>query len=331
MSRPVVLDLFCGLGGWTRGFLAEGWDAIGFDIERHEYGDKRYPGELILADVLTLNGYDLAAANPSAVVASPPCQEFSYMAMPWKRAKQIAAALRGQGEFPKGYTGSRTIDDLCRLFNACFRIQRELSDALGHYVPMVVENVKGAQPWVGRAKANFGSYYLWGDVARIGNRVVRDSRPVFGMPAVQAAGRAPKQPGRNFHFPEKFGMPSPFHGAEHEESVRAALALKTSGHVNQRDGFAHTRHLTNQSESDAVKHGGDWFSDPTSPGQTQTGGNPVNALASEGTKQRGSGPEWFDNGIASVGSRSNARKAASAMIAEIPFDLAAHIARVFKP
>ena len=29
---------------------------------------------------------------------------------------------------------------------------------------MVVENVKGAQPWVGRARWNYGSFYLWGDV-----------------------------------------------------------------------------------------------------------------------------------------------------------------------
>lgn len=29
---------------------------------------------------------------------------------------------------------------------------------------IVVENVRGAQPWVGRARRNFGSFYLWGDV-----------------------------------------------------------------------------------------------------------------------------------------------------------------------
>jgi hypothetical protein len=29
---------------------------------------------------------------------------------------------------------------------------------------MVVENVKGAQPWVGRAAWNYGSFYLWGDL-----------------------------------------------------------------------------------------------------------------------------------------------------------------------
>jgi hypothetical protein len=29
---------------------------------------------------------------------------------------------------------------------------------------MVVENVNGAQKWVGKARWHFGSYYLWGDV-----------------------------------------------------------------------------------------------------------------------------------------------------------------------
>jgi hypothetical protein len=269
MSKPVVLDLFCGLGGWSKGFLGEGWEAIGFDIERHEYGENRYSGELILHDVLGLNGYDLAAVNPWAIVASPPCQEFSYMAMPFSRGKRIVMALRGQGEFPMGYMGSRTVEDLCRLFRACFRIQRELSDALGRQVPMVVENVVGAQAWVGRAKWHFGSYYLWGDVPAL-------------MPIT-------------------------------------LQAVNTVGHVNIRNGHTHTRHLTNQAESDGVKHGRDCFSDPNWPGKQGS------------VKQRGSGPEWFDTGITKHGSRSSARKAASAMIAEIPFDLASHIARVFKP
>jgi len=29
---------------------------------------------------------------------------------------------------------------------------------------MVVENVRGAQKWVGRSRWNFGSFHLWGDV-----------------------------------------------------------------------------------------------------------------------------------------------------------------------
>lgn len=79
------------------------------------------------------------------------------MAMPWKRAKAKAAAIRADS------TG-QMLFDLNRLFNACFRIQAEASLAAGRHIPMVVENVRGAQPWVGRARWNFGSFYLWGDV-----------------------------------------------------------------------------------------------------------------------------------------------------------------------
>ena len=38
--------------------------------------------------------------------------------MPWSRAKQIAAALRGEGDFPEGYRGSRTLAELTALFVA---------------------------------------------------------------------------------------------------------------------------------------------------------------------------------------------------------------------
>lgn len=158
----LAIDLFCGLGGWTDGLLAEGWRVRGYDIEAHEYDGERYPGELVIQDVLTLQGSQFRDAD--LIVASPPCQEFSYMAMPWGRAKQIARALRGEDVFPDGYKGSRTVAELRAMFDACFRIQREASDAAGRHIPMVVENVKGAQPWVGRAPWAFGSYFLWGDI-----------------------------------------------------------------------------------------------------------------------------------------------------------------------
>jgi hypothetical protein len=86
------------------------------------------------------------------------------MAMPWSRAKQVARALRGDGDFPAGYTGSRTVAELTALFDSCFRIQREACKASGRHIPMVVENVRGAIPWVGRSRWNFGSFHLWGDV-----------------------------------------------------------------------------------------------------------------------------------------------------------------------
>jgi site-specific DNA-cytosine methylase len=59
MSKRVAIDLFCGLGGWTNGLLAEGLDVIGFDIERHRYGSHQYPAQLVLQDVLTLDGGDM--------------------------------------------------------------------------------------------------------------------------------------------------------------------------------------------------------------------------------------------------------------------------------
>lgn len=79
------------------------------------------------------------------------------MAMPWGRAKAKEAAILADE------TGEMRAN-LTRLFDACFRIQREACEAAGHHIPMIVENVKGAQKFVGRARWSFGSYFLWGDI-----------------------------------------------------------------------------------------------------------------------------------------------------------------------
>lgn len=103
MRKPLAIDLFCGLGGWTDGLLAEGYDVIGFDIERHVYGEHRYPAQLVIQDVLTLHGSQFKTT--ALIVASPPCQEYSYMAMPWKRAKALAADYRSGKRDVKQLTG----------------------------------------------------------------------------------------------------------------------------------------------------------------------------------------------------------------------------------
>jgi len=120
--KPLAIDLFSGLGGWTEGLLAEGFYVVGFDIERHIYGEHRYPAQLVIQDVRTLHGSQFKDA--ALIVASPPCQRYSYMAMPWSRAKQQAAEIRAD-------TTGAALRDLNALFDACFRIQREACAARG--------------------------------------------------------------------------------------------------------------------------------------------------------------------------------------------------------
>lgn len=222
--KPLAIDLFCGLGGWTDGLLAEGYEVIGFDIEAHAYGEERYPAQLVLQDVLTIDGAQFRAAD--LIVASPPCQEYSYMAMPWSLAKAKAAAIRADE------TGA-ALERLNALFNACFRIQREASQAAGRRIPMVIENVRGAEPWVGRAAWNFGSYYLWGDVPAL-------------MPHV-IGGR--KNPGFRFD-----GSGRSF---QTESVGRHVDGLKAPGGDHVRDGAKSTARMTNPAEG--RKNRGDWF------------------------------------------------------------------------
>lgn len=139
----LAIDLFCGLGGWAEGFLSEGYEVVGFDLEKHDYGTGVYPGQLVIQDVMTVHGKRFKEA--SVIVASPPCQGYSYRAMPWSRAKALPPPDNS-------------------LFESCFRIQTEASEAAGRVVPLIVENVRGAQKWVGRARWHYGSFYLWGDV-----------------------------------------------------------------------------------------------------------------------------------------------------------------------
>ena len=233
MGKPLAFDICCGLGGWAEGLLAEDYDVVGFDIERHEYGDEKYPAQLVLQDVLTLHGSQFR--NATLIVASPPCQFFSYTGMPWTRAKKLAADVRSDPV---------RLEKELALFNACFRIQREASEAAGHHIPMVVENVNKAQAWVGRAKWHFGSYYLWGDV-----------------PALMPMARSLKVPGFRFD-----GSGGSFQSA----SVEATKVPSASGRrtdpgngvrFTSRDCGVENKQPVwfNDDRRRAEKCGGDWF------------------------------------------------------------------------
>lgn len=322
-NRPLAIDLCAGLSGWTDGLLAEGYDVIGFDIERHKYGSHQYPAQLVLQDILTLDGRQFRG-KASLIVASPPCQRYSYMAMPWTRAKDLIAWHRDP-------LHPERITELNALFDACVRIGREAE------CPIVIENVRGAQPWVGRSRWNYGSFHLWGDVPAlmpmttrraamkvgdVGWRRDNDIHPVgfnvmatrqmLADDAVKVGGSRGDDWFTHHNRPEfvnraiKNSGGSWFNVAHNTTSGTGQNpdGRKTSGHVNIRDGHNHTRHLTNQAESDGVKSPGGgaegWF-----------GGNP--------------------SPMRKHSSKSSARKAASARIAKIPLPLARHIARVYYP
>lgn len=292
--KPLCIDLFCGLGGWSDGFLAEGWDCIGFDIERHDYGTGGYPGQLVLQDVLTLHGSQFKTAD--CIVSSPPCQEYSYMAMPWSKAKAKEAAYK---------SGELDTADLTRLFDACFRIQREAIEAAGHFIPLVVENVRGAQKWVGRSRWNYGSFHLWGDVPAL-------------MPLTM---KGIKVGGIDFNGYGTPGYKAQSFNGTAEKRLREEIK-------NNGGSWFNVAHNTESGKGKNPVHelagrksdGGSWFGDY--------------ATMKEGIKQRGSGREWFagDGKISRMtSSKSAARKAASAMIAKIPFELSRHIARSWRP
>lgn len=319
-KHPLLIELFCGLGAVSKVFEEEGWDCLGFDIERHIYGPEHYPCQLVIQDVLTLHGSQFRDAD--FIWASPSCQEFSYMAMPWKRGKQIAAALHGEANFPEEYTGSRTVKELTALFDACFRIHREAIAATARnclacggkgfviwyvndcrpcercggngfvtrHIPMVVENVKGAQPWVGQARANFGSFFLWGDIGMANGNIV-----------VSGAGFGDVLPA-----PGRTGGKANPDGTDHPQGSWFAIADSRQRGVGTKIvGF-------------------DRRTDP---------GKGARFTSRDCGVEKGFAKEWRDspNGMPMMSSGSPARKAASALIAKIPEPLSRYLARAFNP
>lgn len=298
----------------------EGWEVVGFDIERHDYGTGGYPGHLVLQDMLTVHGSQFKDAD--CFVFSPPCTEFSYMAMPWSRGKRIARALRGQDEFPDNYTGSRTLPELKALFYACWRIQIEACHAARRYIPMIIENVCGAQPWVGRSRWHYGSFHLWGDVpALMPMAIVRPSKNSGGSWfAVQSngtvierndpryannpahAGEGTKVPGLNWSNYGKEGYKAQGFNVTNEQRLAESEGIKFPGNNAPRRWEDRDVKRLVDAPIDGTKQGGDWC-----------GANCESSMSRM------------------YGSKSPKRKAASALIAKIPLPLSRHIARVYKP
>jgi len=274
------------------------------------------------------------------IVASPPCQAYSYRRMPWGALWREHNRMDDDGGPPGNYRGKDPIFN--DLFLACFRIAREAG------LPVIVENVKGAQDFVGPAAWHYGNFYLWGDVPAIWPVTLR-KRKSKHKPTAET--------------PEGTGKTSWFYGKGRSYGMKGGNGTWFNiAHGERREGNT----AGNPIRGDGLKGDTRSWSDYGKPGYKPEGFNTKNAQRwreeqANGVKCHGQkhgteyamtrGPvdnggtkvsgDWFGsaamkaNGTISPGrlhgKNSDSRKAASAQIAKIPFPLAQHIARVFKP
>lgn len=129
--QKVMLDLFCGRGGWTKGFLAHGWRCIGIDL----FPQPDYPGEFIQADIAHL----LELPEADFYCCSSPCEQFSIHGM---------KHFHPNPKWPW-------------LGIALFNRAKELLEATGK--PYVMENVRAANKFIGKQDYAFGPFYIWGN------------------------------------------------------------------------------------------------------------------------------------------------------------------------
>ncbi|WP_255592355.1 DNA cytosine methyltransferase [Thermosulfurimonas sp. F29] len=126
-----MLDLFSGLGGASRAMRERGWQVYTVDV------DPRFAPDF-LCDVRDFLDRWPGEERVDLLWASPPCDEFSRAEKPW-------------------YEEDRPSPEALSLVWEVFRIVRELSPKL-----WILENVRGAQRWLGKAPCRLGPFYLWG-------------------------------------------------------------------------------------------------------------------------------------------------------------------------
>jgi DNA (cytosine-5)-methyltransferase 1 len=123
MTKPRLLDLFCGAGGAAMGYHRAGFEVVGVDIEPQPF----YPFEFHRADVMDLRWDDPTSFfygwpnDFDAIHASPPCQKYSTM------------GNRSRAE------GNRRLPPAPDLLVPVMDLLAELD------LPYVVENVAGAK------------------------------------------------------------------------------------------------------------------------------------------------------------------------------------------
>lgn len=138
-----VLELFCGRGGWSKGFAEQGHNCTGIDIEN--YG---YPYRFIKADLFDW----IPDKHYDVILASPPCTEFAWL-------KHISCK--------SGYDERQGLDLVWRTFHLIEKIKPTY---------WVIENVKGLGEFLDKPTdiVRYGKNkgrkeaWLWGSFPKLG-------------------------------------------------------------------------------------------------------------------------------------------------------------------
>lgn len=136
-----VLDLFCGMGGWSIGFYREGFDCVGVDII-----DVGYPYQLWQTDIREWQANP--AWNFDVIVSSPPCTEFS----PLSRLS-----------YQKGQRAKPDPDKGLELIRESMRVTMEAQPKY-----WILENVYASIPYIhsvlGKPMLIAKPWVLWGNL-----------------------------------------------------------------------------------------------------------------------------------------------------------------------
>jgi len=136
-----MLDLFCGQLGWSKAFLARGWDCVGVDLIKPPTieTERVFQFTYICLDVLTLDATFVRSGDFDFICASSPCEQFSVHGMKHFHPNPPYPELG-----IKLFEHTRAICETSRI-------------------PYVMENVRAAQQFIGKAVHHCGPFYLWGN------------------------------------------------------------------------------------------------------------------------------------------------------------------------